>query len=92
MCRERAGRGCRKISADIKVKFLMLQIVANERRDSTLPDYVMIKQVSEMVIFTQSCKIQKYFVKIPKTSEITRFNFKCVSCNFFCDDIKLSSL
>ena len=37
-------------------------MVANERRDATLSVYIIIKQVSKMIIFTKLCKVQKYFV------------------------------
>ena len=42
-------------------------MVANERRDSTLSVYIIIKQVSKMIIFTQLCKAKKYLIKSPKT-------------------------
>ena len=42
-------------------------MVANERRDSTLSVYIIIKQVSKMIIFTKLCKVQKYFVQKSQT-------------------------
>ena len=60
-------------------------MVANERRDSTLSVYIIIKQVSKMIIFTKLCKVQKYFVKKSQNFDLARF--KCMSCKISRDDI-----
>ena len=33
------------------------------KEETTLSVYIIIKQVSKMIIFTQLCKVQKYLVK-----------------------------
>ena len=60
-------------------------MVANERRDSTLSVYIIIKQVSKMIIFTQLCKVQKYFVKKSQNFDLARF--KCMSRKISRDDL-----
>ena len=60
-------------------------MVANERRESTLSVYVIIKQVSKMIIFTQLCKVQKYFVKKSQNFDLARF--KCISRKISRDDL-----
>ena len=52
-------------------------MVENERRDSTLSVYIIIKHGSKMIIFTQLCKVQKYFVKKSQNFDLARF--KCMS-------------
>ena len=42
-------------------------MVVNERRDSTLSVYIIIKHVSKMIIFTQLRKVQTNFFLNPKT-------------------------
>ena len=60
-------------------------MVVNERRDSTLSVYIIIKQVSKMIIFTQLCKVQKYFVKNSQNFDLARF--KCMSRKISRDDL-----
>ena len=60
-------------------------MVANEKRDSTLSVYIIIKQVSKMMIFTKLCKVQKYFVKKSQNFDLAKF--KCMSCKISHDDI-----
>ena len=60
-------------------------MVANERRDSTLSVYIIIKQVSKMIIFTQLCKVQKYFEKKSQNFDLARF--KCMSHKISHDDL-----
>ena len=60
-------------------------MVANERRDSTLSVYIIIKQVSKMIIFTQLCKVQKYFVKKSPNFDLARS--KCMSRKIPRDDL-----
>ena len=52
-------------------------MVENERKDSTLSVYIIIKRVSKMIIFTQLCKVPKYFVK--KLLNFDHARFKCMS-------------
>ena len=65
-------------------------MVENERRDSTLSVYVIIKQVSKMMIFTQLCKVQKYFVKKLQNFDLVRL--KCMSRKIYRDDIYQNKL
>ena len=60
-------------------------MVANERGDSTLSVYTIIKQVSKMIIFTQLCKVQKYLVKNFQNFDLARF--KCMSRKISRDDL-----
>ena len=60
-------------------------MVANERRDSTLSVYIIIKQVSKMIIFTQLCKVQKHCVNKSQDFDLARF--KCMSRKISRDDI-----
>ena len=60
-------------------------MVANERRDPTPSVYIIIKQVSKMIISTQLCKVQKYFVKKSQNFDLARF--KCMSRKISRDDI-----
>ena len=54
-------------------------------KDSTLSVYIIIEQVSKMIIFTQLCKVQKYFVK--KSQNFDLASFKHMSHKIFRDDI-----
>ena len=45
---------------------------------------IIIKQVSKMIIFTQLCKVQNYFVKNSQNFDLARF--KCMSRKISRDD------
>ena len=55
------------------------------KEETTLSVYVIIKQVSKMIIFTQLCKVQKYFVKKSKNFDLAKF--KCMSRKISRDDL-----
>ena len=47
------------------------------KEETTLSVYIIIKQVSKMIIFTKLCKVQEYFVKKSPNFDLARF--KCMS-------------
>ena len=45
------------------------------KEETTLSVYIIIKQVSKMVILIQFCNVQKYFLKQSQNFDLARFKY-----------------